>query len=626
VFFAGAYGADEALLQIWRHDIGQVEALRSTPAVLGNLRALALLLANLGLLGNIRAKRDAETSPDGRRRLSILRAGAWISIGPVVLAAMWAVFVTHSALFAGVPSQIVAPALLLLTVFPLTLFYVIVVERAMDLRFVIRSGIKYGLVRFGLWAVRAALIAMAAYVFFRAASRQSLSLTGSLQLVSFVLILLVLRRGPAERASNWIDRKFFREAYNSEQVLAELATEVGRYLEARPLLERVALRIGETLHVADIVILLREGDMFRTTYTTRPGEPMDIPASSHIVEHLAKNAGPLPIYFDNPPQWLRSLTAVELQTLDFMRTQLLLPLSGREGIQGIMSLGPKRSEAPYSDTDVRLLQAVAWQTGMALENSRLMASLAEAAAARERVVRELEIAREVQERLFPQRYPEIPGVEFAGYCRPARGVGGDYYDFIELPRGRVGIAIGDVSGKGIAAALLMASLQASLRSQAIAGVGCLAELMTNLNRLIFESSTSSRYATLFYAEYDAATRQLGYVNAGHNAPLVLRPATGELMRLETGGPVVGLLQGVIYTQGTVALEPGDIFVAFTDGVSEALNDREEEWGEERMIAAVRKAAALDPARMLQYIFREADEFTGKARQFDDMTLVVMKLK
>jgi sigma-B regulation protein RsbU (phosphoserine phosphatase) len=273
---------------------------------------------------------------------------------------------------------------------------------------------------------------------------------------------------------------------------------------------------------------------------------------------------------------------------------------------------------------MRLLQAVAWQTGMALENSRLMASLAEAAALRERVIRELEIAREVQERLFPQSYPEIPGIECAGYCRPARGVGGDYYDFLELAGGRMGIAIGDVSGKGISAALLMASLQASLRSQAIAAVGSLTNLMSNLNRLIYDSSTSSRYATLFYAEYDPTTRTLNYVNAGHNAPFILRGNDASI-RLEAGGPVVGLLQSTSYSESFVTLQPGDIFVAFTDGVCEALNEKEEEWDEPRMITAVKQSATLNPAHMIQFIFREADRFTGKASQYDDMTLIVMKL-
>jgi sigma-B regulation protein RsbU (phosphoserine phosphatase) len=623
VFFAGIYFGDEAVLMIWRYSISAAESFHAIFPALQSLRTLALLLANVVFFANMQRKRDAETSPDSRRRLSILRTGCWIAVGPVVVLAFWAV-VSRAPLFAGVPVSITVPSLLLLTLFPLTLFYVIVVQHAMDLSFVIRSGVKYGLARFGLWAVRSALIATAVYLIVTIAASERRGSNVYLQLFSVVAVLLLVRQRGAERASAWVDRQFFREAYNAEQVLAELASEVGRYLEAKPLLERVAPRIGETLHVADIVVLLREGETFRTTYTTRQGEPMDIPVQSQIVKQLQERGEPLPIYFDNPPDWLRTLSTVELQTLDFMRTQLLLPLSGRDRMAGIMSLGPKRSEAPYSQTDIRLLQAVAWQMGMALENSRLMASLADAAALRERVVRELEIAREVQERLFPQRYPQIPGVACAGYCRPALGVGGDYYDFVQLPRDRVGIAIGDVSGKGIAAALLMASLQASLRSQAVAGVASLAELMTNVNRLIFDASTSSRYATLFYGEYYADTRELRYVNAGHNPPFILR-GDGDLIRLETGGTVVGLLPGAGYEQGTVALQPGDILVAFTDGISEALNEAEEEWGEERFIGAARRSAGLDSAHLIQAIFRAADEFTGKARQSDDMTLVVIKL-
>ena len=270
VFFAGSYAVYEAILEIWRHDISLAQSFHWMVPTLISLRPIVLLVANLGFFANLRRKRAAETSPDGRRRLNILRVGSAIAVGPFVLLEAWAV-ITGSPLFGNIPIELTAPALLLLTFFPLVLFYVIVVERAMDLTFVIRSGIKYALVRSGLLTVRAVVIGIAFYVFYRAVSQQSLSTSGWAQLAGVGLVLFVLRRGPAERASNWIDRKFFREAYNAEHVLADLATEVGRYLESKPLLELVAARIGETLHVADIVILLRTGDTFTTTYTTRQG-------------------------------------------------------------------------------------------------------------------------------------------------------------------------------------------------------------------------------------------------------------------------------------------------------------------------------------------------------------------
>ena len=525
--------------------------------------------------------------------------------------------------FDGVPAVIVVASLVLLMLFPLTLAYVIVVERAMDLRFVIRQSLQYGLVKGGLWLTRAALIGTAVYLFSTADWSGKKGPLKPIELTSVGVGLLMLRKRAATHASEWVDRRFFRESYDAEKVLTELAKQVGRYVEIRPLLETVAARISNTLHTPDIVILLRDGDSCVPRYSTRPGQPMNIGANGNIAKALRDGNGALPIYFDKPPLWLRSLTAEELQTLDFMRTQLLLPLTANEKLTGIMSLGPKLSEEPYTETDIRLLQAIAWQMGLALENARLVTSLAAEAAAREIANRELEIAREVQERLFPQNYPAIAGLDCAGYCRPARGVGGDYYDFLQLEDGRLGIAIGDVSGKGIAAALLMASLQASLRGQAAAGVHDLSSLMHNVNKLVYEASTSNRYATFFYGEYDAVTRRFSYVNAGHNPPLILRG--GEVLRLEADGPVVGLLAGARYGQSECVLQARDVFVAFTDGISEALNEQEEEWEEERFIPAAQVCRELSAKEMIQSIFREADAFTGAAKQYDDMTLLVMKL-
>ena len=265
--------------------------------------------------------------------------------------------------------------------------------------------------------------------------------------------------------------------------------------------------------------------------------------------------------------------------------------------------------------------SVATQTGLALENSRLAEEVAAEVAQRERINREIEIAREVQERLFPQSLPEINRFDYAGYCRPASGVGGDYYDFLSLPNGRLGIAIGDVSGKGIPAALLMASLRASLRGQTIQGVSDLAALMSNVNKLIYESSASNRYATFFYAQYDPATRNLTYVNAGHNPPLIFRKPY-DLLRLETGGPVVGLLPASGYEQAKIVLEPGDMLVAFTDGINEAMDFGNGEWGEEGLIAAAWKLYGTGAQHTVHQLIVAADKFVSGAKQHDDMTLIV----
>jgi sigma-B regulation protein RsbU (phosphoserine phosphatase) len=318
---------------------------------------------------------------------------------------------------------------------------------------------------------------------------------------------------------------------------------------------------------------------------------------------------------------------------------MLIPLRGRNRLLGVMALGPKRSEEPYSRTDRGLLQSVAMHTGLSIENSELAKSLADEAAQRERIHREIEIAREVQERFLPQSYPAIPGVELAGACRPAQGVGGDYYDFIPMKsldgtggNSSLGVAIGDISGKGISAALLMASLRASLRGLTRNSDGNLARMMAEVNELVYEASTSNRYATFFFAQLDPATRRLAYVNAGHNAPALLRhcPDGGrEVLRLEAGGPVVGLLPACEYAQTTLQLQPGDVLLCFTDGISEAMTADEEEWSEDRLIARLLDDLAQSPnlpaADLVKNLLAAADAFANGAPQHDDMTLLVLKL-
>jgi sigma-B regulation protein RsbU (phosphoserine phosphatase) len=267
----------------------------------------------------------------------------------------------------------------------------------------------------------------------------------------------------------------------------------------------------------------------------------------------------------------------------------------------------------------------ATQTALALEVARLTTAIGREMAQRERLNRELEIAREVQEHLFPQRLPPVLGLDYCGQCRPAREVGGDYYDFLELSEGRLGIAIGDVSGKGVGAALLMASLEASLRALAPV-VDDPAELMQRVSNLVHQASTANRYATLFYAQYDPARRRLSYVNAGHNPPVVLRNGGRPLqvLRLETGGPVIGLLPHR-YQSDIFCHEAGDLVVLFTDGVSESMNARLEEWGEDRLIEFAKTCYGLPALEGTKRILSAAETFAAGTSQHDDMTLVVLRV-
>lgn len=248
-----------------------------------------------------------------------------------------------------------------------------------------------------------------------------------------------------------------------------------------------------------------------------------------------------------------------------------------------------------------------------------------------RLENELKIAHEVQQQLFPQESPEIRGARVFGECRPARGVSGDFYDFLKLGRGRVGLVLGDVSGKGIYAALLMAGIQSAVRAQFYDGHFpdrggpapiSTAAVLDRLNRQIYDNTPDAKYATFFYAIYEAETRTLAYTNAGHPAPFLFRG--DRLTRLDAGGTVLGLFPAVVYQQETLRLEPGDMLLAFTDGLIEPENPYGEEFGDQRLAEVAREAGNLPPDRLAETVYREIADWSGGAEPADDMTLLYLK--
>ncbi|HEY0385591.1 MAG TPA: SpoIIE family protein phosphatase, partial [Pyrinomonadaceae bacterium] len=276
---------------------------------------------------------------------------------------------------------------------------------------------------------------------------------------------------------------------------------------------------------------------------------------------------------------------------------------------------------------------------------------------RERLEREVEIAAEVQAQLFPRSVPPLSTVEISGDCRAARGVAGDYYDYIEVTPGLVVLALGDVAGKGVSASLVMSNLQAALRAQttitaerfniaeramsvsargaggtgsllahvvADAAIdGALARMTTNINRQLCQSTEANRFATLFLALYEDETRTLRYTNAGHNAPLLVR-ADGHIEELSAGGIMAGAFDWATYEEVSTRLQPGDVLVIYSDGITEAENSSGEEYGVGRLMKLVLNKRQLRAAELRQAIFDEVDEWTGAEERNDDQTLVLVK--
>jgi serine phosphatase RsbU (regulator of sigma subunit)/predicted enzyme related to lactoylglutathione lyase len=296
------------------------------------------------------------------------------------------------------------------------------------------------------------------------------------------------------------------------------------------------------------------------------------------------------------------------------------------------------TSATFADIDGNTFQLLASDV-LSREIEAQRNALNERLETERRAAQELEIAKQVQARLFPQTLPRLKTLDYAGICIQARHVGGDYYDFLDLGRDRLALVVGDIAGKGIAAALMMANLQANLRSQVAVALKAPKRFLASVNRMLFANTTPSAYATLFFAEYDDRTRHLRYANCGHLCALILhpdgkhpdgkhhkgKPSGGKIERLDSTCSVMGLFDDWECAIGKCQLAPGDILALYTDGVTESFDENEEEFGEERLIEALRRHKKLPAHEMVKAIVNEVQTFTCPERgQYDDITVIVAK--
>src|SRR5262245_35108247 len=258
--------------------------------------------------------------------------------------------------------------------------------------------------------------------------------------------------------------------------------------------------------------------------------------------------------------------------------------------------------ARFEDEDQNSFALVSFdEVSRAVEAQRQAA--AERREAERRAAHELEIARQVQARLFPQRLPELESLEYAGACVQTQQVGGDYYDFLDLGQARLSLVLGDIAGKGIAAALLMANLQANLRSQCATAVEQPEQLLRSVNRQFYENTADNAYATLFYSEFDDRTCRLRYANCGH-LPGLLILDDGTVQRLSSTASVLGLFEEWPCHTAEVQLSPGDLFAIYTDGITEAINEHDEEFGEARLLEVMMRARDKRPRDIVTAVFHE----------------------
>jgi serine phosphatase RsbU (regulator of sigma subunit) len=443
--------------------------------------------------------------------------------------------------------------------------------------------------------------------------------------VLLAVLLTVLAAMPFRgRLRLLADRTFYRTALEFRQGLMDFARSLPHHLDREALVVQLEETLPKALGTNWLCLfvldrgtkklrLLRGKKRLPTAAPTVEFDPEE-----EFCLYLLEKARPFEVEVSPYRPELIPVLRDAADRLGKLQAAVVLVLQRRHELLGLLVLGTKNSGEFYDADDLELLSTVARETAVALENIEVFEE-----AARDRELRrELEDAAEVQAQLFPSIVPRLPGAQVAGYCFPARAAAGDYYDFLELPGSRVGLAVSDVSGKGISASLLMASVRAFLRGQA-ATAESPADLARGINRQLHASSHGAKYCTMFYGVYDAARRELEYVNAGHVPPLVI--AGDDVQFLQPTGLPLGLFPEISHVSSRVTLAPDALLVMYSDGVTETCNVRGDNYGTDRLVRAVTLVRDSEVDRIAARILADVREFAAGASLEDDQTLVLLKV-
>lgn len=358
-----------------------------------------------------------------------------------------------------------------------------------------------------------------------------------------------------------------------------------------------------------------ETDRVRCVSVAGAGESQDVIAEKTLVDELIRRSG-----VNNIDELIGQFPQSKLLLqLASERIRFLIPLSSGDEFLGCIAVSDKVTGYRLNYEDVTTLTTIADQLALAITTSRLYRESLE----KQRMEEEMNIARSIQQQLLPRRFPSGPDYEFTAYSDPSLQVGGDYFDFIKTPRDTYAIVIADASGKGMPAALLISQIQAAIRTEVRHNVP-LAGMLSSVNELIEQQEFSDNFATLFFAEFDPRTKVLRYSNAGHNYPIVISERNG-LLTLDKGGLLLGVFRDATYEQAEVQLEKNDIVLFYTDGLNEAVNERDEQYGETRAVELIENNRHLSAVELQQLILNDVRTYAAHFDERDDMTLIILKI-
>ncbi|MFH1277558.1 MAG: SpoIIE family protein phosphatase [Candidatus Eisenbacteria bacterium] len=518
--------------------------------------------------------------------------------------------------------------ILLIACLPLSFAYAVLAHRVFGVRVILRKGVRYLLLSRGVLIVEGLLLFFIIEETIRHGQSRlaaSIPAVAGLSAISSVLVMtgLVCANRPLMHR---IDKRFFRESYDARRVLLTLGEGISRLREKNEILKRAGEAIASTLHPSRVAIFLKEPERqapslaWESASRVPPrGGPAargsSAPTHQPVLMHLLVGGAP---WSDIPHE--EDDAGMDSAPASSGPFELLIAIRSSAGLAGCMALAAKLSEEPFSREDKELLVTVAAQMGLAIENAELL----EVAKREAEQARDLAIARQVQQNLFPKELPRAEGWEFAAVCRPAKAVGGDYYDLFAIDAEHIALALGDVSGKGIGPSMLMSSAHTLIRSRLRQRGTGLADLVRELNEHLYASTSPEMFITLFVGILDLRTAELRYVNAGHNPPLVFAGPEAPPARLFAGGIMVGIVPEVSFEEGTLSIATGSLLAIYSDGITEAIDAAGGMFEEARLIRVLDESGRVSASGILALVLESVDRFSSGCEQADDISLLIIR--
>jgi len=446
--------------------------------------------------------------------------------------------------------------------------------------------------------------------------KDALALETPLVDIALIVLLLIFFQPVKEQIDDLVNRFFLRDKADYRTIIERYSANVSSVFDPEILKRRMMEVITGPVYVERAFFAFRADDnKYRVEWGGTVEDSEEISGEDPVFHTLAQLDKP--VFFDEFAE--DESPSDLLPRLKEWGCRVLVPVRERDRLTGVLFLSEKVSGFRYSYEDFNLFSVLTNQLAAGLTNASLYIEALE----KQKMEEELNVARQIQMQLLPQSDPVGRGYTVASFAHPSRQVGGDYYDYFNRPDGRLGMVVADVSGKGVPAALLVSQLQAILRSEVRTNKS-LTEIISAVNEIVTESTSPEKFATMFYADWDPISRELAYVNAGHNYPMVVRK-DGTYTDLVVGGLILGFMGNAQYADAKIQLTPGDVVLVYTDGLSELRNHAGEEYGEDRLRRFLTENRHLSADAIKNKLIRDANRFALGQIGFDDLTLIILKL-